>query len=355
MIRFKPDATNDYPYHSLLKLNEILTLYHGKDYKCLKEGNIPVLGSGGIIAYANEALCNWPCVLIGRKGTIDRPQYMDTPFWCIDTLYYTKAKPNNSPLWQFYLFQTINWNKYNTSSSIPGLNIKTIENLKVNVPCYKEQQEIADFLSTVDNIIESSIDEEKQLKLLRKHTISKIFNQEVRFKKDNGHDYPDWKNIAINDILSLYHGKDYKHLKSGTVPVLGTRGVITQVNEALCNWPCTLLVRKGTVAKPQYMDTPFWCVDTLFYSKPKTNNSAKWQYYLFQAINLQKYYASSSVPGINTHILENIKVCVPCYDEQLKIADFLSQIDDAIEYTKQEISLWQQLKTGLLQQLFSNK
>lgn len=140
------------------KIKDILKICHGKDYKHLESGKYPVLGTSGIFTYVNQYLCDWPCALIGRKGaSLDKPHYMDSPFWCVDTLYYSKPVKNNNPKWQYYLFQTINWMKMNESSGIPSLRASTIENIDVFVPSYQEQSNIVEFLDKIEQRIETQI------------------------------------------------------------------------------------------------------------------------------------------------------------------------------------------------------
>ena len=174
----------------------------------------------------------------------------------------------------------------------------------------------------------------------------------LRFKREDGTDYPEWEEKRVGEILTLCHGKDYKHLEKGDIPVMGTGGVITYVNEALCDWQCVCIGRKGTIDRPYFMDKPFWSVDTLFYSKPVSDNMPKFQYYLFQNINWQLYNEASGVPSLSASTIENVKVKVPDIEEQQKIADFLSAYDEAISYAKQELDKWKELKKGLLQQMF---
>lgn len=140
------------------RIGDILHILHGKDYKEYQSSNgpYPVLGTGGIIDYANKYLCDWPCVLIGRKGTIDKPQFMDTPFWTVDTLFYSKAKKQQNPKFQYYLFQTINWKRYNEASGVPSQSSSTIENISVSVPSPRVQNEIAVIFSTIDALIEKN-------------------------------------------------------------------------------------------------------------------------------------------------------------------------------------------------------
>ena len=156
------------------KIKDILKICHGKDYKHLESGKYPVLGTSGIFTYVNQYLCDWPCALIGRKGaSLDKPHYMDSPFWCVDTLYYSKPVKNNNPKWQYYLFQTINWMKMNESSGIPSLRASTIENIDVFVPSYQEQSNIVEFLDKIEQRIETQIkiisSIESQIKSINNH------------------------------------------------------------------------------------------------------------------------------------------------------------------------------------------
>ena len=182
--------------------------------------------------------------------------------------------------------------------------------------------------------------------------MQKIFNRKIRFKKDNGTDFPDWSSKKIGEILEIKHGKDYKNLPLGDIPVLGTGGIITYVSLFLCNWPCVLIGRKGTINKPQFMDKPFWSVDTLFYSKPKKHNSPRFQYYLFQTINWLKYSEATGVPSLSASTIENIAKSVPCLEEQEKIASFFSTLDQKIELNERKLEGLKKLKKGLMQQMF---
>lgn len=241
-----------------------------------------------------------------------------------------------------------------SNQAVPILNKSQFEKLLILVPCLEEQQKIADFLSEVDNIIAMSEQEIESLEMQKKGAMQKIFSQEVRFKADDGSEYPEWEEKKIRDILEICHGKDYKLCKQieKKYSVLGTGGIITYVDEFLCDWECVLIGRKGTIDKPMYMDKPFWSVDTLFFSKPKEKQNVKFQYYLFEDINWKKYNEASGVPSLSASTIENIKVHIPCMEEQQKIADFLSEFDNAIEYAKEELEVWKNIKKGLLQQMF---
>jgi type I restriction enzyme S subunit len=137
------------------KIGEVLKVKHGKSQKEVenKSGLYPILGTGGLMSYANQFLYDKPSVLIGRKGTIDKPQYMESPFWTVDTLFYTEIFNNNLPKYLYYKFLQIDWYSYNEASGVPSLNAKTIEKISITIPPLKEQTAIATALSDIDALI----------------------------------------------------------------------------------------------------------------------------------------------------------------------------------------------------------
>ena len=72
------------------ELQDVLSIRNGRDYKSFGEGNYPVYGSGGIMTYVDRYAYDKPSVLIPRKGSIDKLYYVDTPFWNVDTVFYTE-------------------------------------------------------------------------------------------------------------------------------------------------------------------------------------------------------------------------------------------------------------------------
>ena len=99
-----------------MKLKNVVKICYGKCQKNVEvdfNSGIPIMGTGGIIGYSSKALYNKPSILIGRKGTIDKPYYIDKPFWTIDTLFYTIINDSIAiPKYLYYLLSTINFHKY---------------------------------------------------------------------------------------------------------------------------------------------------------------------------------------------------------------------------------------------------
>ena len=135
------------------RLGEVLKVRHGKSQHgiTVSDGEYPILASGGEIGRTNTALYDKPSVLIGRKGTIDSPQYADTPFWTVDTLFFTEISAGAEAKFVFYKFTMIPWRSYNEASGVPSLNAKTIESIEALFPPMKaEQTAIAEVLSEMD-------------------------------------------------------------------------------------------------------------------------------------------------------------------------------------------------------------
>jgi len=134
------------------RLGEVLSVRHGKSQHQIvaNDGKYPILATSGEIGRTNTFLYDKPSVLIGRKGTIDKPQYQESPFWTIDTLFYTEIATETSPKFIYYKFITIDWLSYNEASGVPSLNASTIEAIEFQCPDVEEQTAIATVLSNMD-------------------------------------------------------------------------------------------------------------------------------------------------------------------------------------------------------------
>ncbi|WP_297899759.1 restriction endonuclease subunit S, partial [Methanobrevibacter sp.] len=171
------------------KLGDILEVHYGKDYKHLGSGKYPVLGTGGIMTYVDTYLYSKESVLIGRKGSINNPFYINEPFWTVDTLFYTDIH-DTFPKFVFYLISTINWFKYNEASGVPSLSASSIKNVKIKISSFAEQEKIANFLSIVDKKISLLEDKLDLFKDFKNFCMQQLFAQKLRFKNAKGENYP---------------------------------------------------------------------------------------------------------------------------------------------------------------------
>jgi len=139
------------------RLGDVLNVRHGRsqgEVEC-RIGKYPILATGGQIGWADAPLYSKPSVLIGRKGTIDRPQYQATPFWTVDTLFYTEISEAADPRYLYYLFLTIDWRSMNEASGVPSLSSRRVEGVDIRIPHVGEQRAIREVLDDVNLEIES--------------------------------------------------------------------------------------------------------------------------------------------------------------------------------------------------------
>lgn len=135
------------------KLSEILTIKNGKDYKSHSKGNVPVYGSGGIISYIDTAVYDKPSVLIPRKGSLDKLYFVDTPFWNVDTIFYTEINTELvEPRYLYHYLKQAHLEKLNKAGGVPSLTQAVLNNLTIPLPPLPIQQEIVRILDTFTNL-----------------------------------------------------------------------------------------------------------------------------------------------------------------------------------------------------------
>jgi len=162
------------PHHwTVRRLKFMARIQNGKDYKeVVSEDGFPVIGSGGEFAKASVYLYNGESVLLGRKGTIDRPRYINGPFWTVDTMFYTEVAADVSAKYLYYCALTINFLKYATSTALPSMTQQDLGAIPFALPKHDEQQAIARFLDFKTAQIDALIAKKKELldKLTEKRT-----------------------------------------------------------------------------------------------------------------------------------------------------------------------------------------
>ena len=174
----------------------------------------------------------------------------------------------------------------------------------------------------------------------------------LRFPEFQG----EWITYKIKNVLRIGNGRDYKHLNNGGIPVFGTGGYMTSVDECLYDGETTFIGRKGSINKPFYYNGKFWTVDTLFYTHSFNGITPKFTYCLFQTINWLKYNEASGVPSLSKDTIEKIKIKIPGLEEQNKIAKLMFALDERIATQNKIIDKLQSLIRGIAQKIVhSNK
>ena len=132
-------------------------IVHGKNQKEVLDsnGSYPIYGSGGnIMGYANEYLCEAGTTILGRKGTIDNPLFIDERFWNVDTAFGIIAKDNCNKKYLYYSIKKVDWAKLNTGTTLPSLTQNVVYNVAMCAPPLSEQQSIVETLDSLKSKVD---------------------------------------------------------------------------------------------------------------------------------------------------------------------------------------------------------
>ena len=142
---------------------------------------------------------------------------------------------------------------------------------------------------------------------------------------------PAWEQRKFSDIVDVCSGKDYKHLEEGPIPVYGTGGFMTSVDEALSyDRDAVGIGRKGTIDKPYLLKAPFWTVDTLFYAIPKSDMDLEFVHCSFLNVDWKSKDESTGLPSLSKEAINETIALVPSFNEQSRLGDFFYNLDNLI-------------------------
>ncbi|MCX2841298.1 restriction endonuclease subunit S [Microbulbifer thermotolerans] len=333
--------------------------FHKKNSKsCLREGDVLMVQTGdvGLVTIVPQELEGANChalIIIRFKKEAHNPHYFS---------YYLNSQQGRLRL-----------KELETGTTMKHINVGDLLHFEVPYPRAKhEQTAIATALSDMDALIgglEKLIAKKQAIKTA---TMQQLLTGRTRLpqfalREDGTHkgykqselgEIPeDWEVVPFGDVLSIRHGKNQKLVESsnGNIPILATGGQIGWANQYLWDKPSVLIGRKGTIDKPRYVDSPFWTVDTLFYSEIKSCVEPKFIFYKFCMIDWMQYNEASGVPSLNASTIESVSVSLPTKQEQTAIATILSDMDEEIQALQQRLAKTRQIKQGMMQELLTGK
>lgn len=265
-----------------------------------------------------------------------------------------------------YMLQSwkIRWQVMRESqgTKVLSLSTKRLSNIHLIIPQQQEQQKIASFLIKVDNLIKLLSQKEVSLGKYKKSMLQQIFSQEIRFKNDNEVDFNDWKVKKLSEICTINKGnqlnKDlltiddiYPAINGGINP----SGYTNKWNK-LAN---TITISEGgnSCGYINLIKTNFWAgghcysIDN-FNVNTKTNYKYLYQYLKYNELRVMRLRVGSGLPNIQKGEIANFKINLPQLEEQIKIANFLSLIDNQIEQSSKQLEKVKEFKKSLLQQMF---
>ena len=237
----------------------------------------------------------------------------------------------------------------------------TFDNVEVSIPELQEQKSIASILSALDDKIELNLQMNKTLEemalALYKYWFVDFgpFQDEEFVDSELGEIPKGWEVKQLNSILEIKYGKDHKKLEEGIIPVYGTGGIMRYVNKSLYDKESILIPRKGSLNNLFYINTPFWTVDTLFYSKIKEPGFGKYAFHFLKCLDLASMDVGSAVPSLTTQLLNRINVIIPPKKEVLKYEETATIWFNQLQSNIEENQTLTQLRDTLLPKLISGE
>ena len=255
----------------------------------------------------------------------------------------------------------------------PNLSPSVIGSLKIYIPALSEQQKIASFLSAVDKKVQQLTRKKELLETYKKGVMQQLFSQEIRFKDENGKDFPEWQRRKLGEVGKIVSGLTYSPedmVEDGTL-VLRSSNVqsrrldfndnvyvnvesfnpVKENDILICvrNGSKRLIGKNAIISKEN---------EGLAFGAFMTVYRSSFNLFLLHFFDSNSYKKEvhknlgATINSINGSDLKKFKIPFPCLEEQQKIADFLSAIDKKVETVSQQIEKTQTFKKGLLQQMF---
>jgi len=281
----------------------------------------------------------------------------------------------------YYLINTLKNELIKNSSGSTFLEIskRKIELINNYFPSLEEQTKIAEFLGSVDKQLELLNTKKEKLTLYKKGVMQQLFSQQLRFKDDNGNDYPEWEEKILGEIVDVRDGthdspkyisdskfylltsknltsngkldfNDIKYLKESDFNKINTRSKV--------DYGDILFGMIGTIGNPVLIKQKEinFAIKNMALLKKSPNVYNEFLLYQFKSfiieIQFRKLNTGNTQKFISLSTIRNLKIYTPILEEQTKIANFLSAIDKQIETVETEITKTEVYKKGLLQQMF---
>lgn len=384
------------------QLKRLLSFQNGQDYKHVEsESGFPVYGSGGVFRCASQFLYDGEAVLFGRKGTVDRPLYVNEKFWTVDTMYYAIPLEKNIGKYIYYLSTQLPFDKYQTSTALPSMTQTILGSLCVVIPNISTQQKIADYLDKVCGEVDEMVAlQEKMIEELKAYqqsviteAVTKGLNPNVQMK-DSGIDWigeiPEhWNQAKTLYVLSMPI-TDGPH----TTPDLYDEGIPFISADAVSDGYINFDNKRGYVSESFYEEcckkyipqrddiymiksgastgrTAIVETDEIFtiwsplavFRANKSIMEPRFLLYVLRSEGYQKQveinWSFGTQQNIGMRTLESLIVCYPSLSEQQQIASFLdtkcSEIDSLIALKQQKIEELKEYKKSIIYEYVTGK
>jgi len=348
-------------------LNDVLEIKNGKNQKAVEnsEGQYPIYGSGGVIGYADDYICDADTVVIGRKGSINNPIYVSEPFWNVDTAFGLVARREVLlPRYLFYFCKKFDFEKLNKTVTIPSLTKSDLLNIKIKLPDIDEQQLVVDKLIRIESVMEFRKQELNVLDNLIKARFVELFDgkypEDTLLNLCNIVDYRGKTPEKVEHGLPFITAKNVKmhhmtlepreYISKETYDKVMVRGFPKEGDVVF-----TTEAPLGNVCRIPHFDTEFYIGQRIVTMQTDALNPTYLEYALSDEEFVRKYMGKSSgstVTGIRVRLLQQLTIPVPARTLQDEFSTFVNQVDKSKVAVQKALDETQMLFDSLMQEYF---
>ncbi len=354
------------------KFSEVLTIINGKNQKSVENpnGKYPIYGSGGIMGYADHYICHADTVIIGRKGNINHPIYVETPFWNVDTAFGLEANQNKLfPKYLYYFCLNFDFEKLNTTVTIPSLTKQNLLKINLPLPPLETQKQIADTLDKVTRTIDLCHAMLEKLDLLVKSRFVEMFG-EINLTPQKS----EWKPISAlgtvvggstpkTSVEDFWNGNlkwiTPAELSLDTGYLYDSVRKITKAGANSCSLQLlpkntVILTSRAPIGKVAILGAEMYCNQG--FKNIICNNTIIPQYLysilLYNTDFLNSLGRGATFKEISKSIVEQIRIPVPPIALQQQFSDFVEKVNKSKSTIKQTLAQAEMLKKSLMQEYF---
>lgn len=324
------------------------------------QGPIPYYGASGIVDWVNDFLFDEELILLGEDGENILSRNCRLAFrisgktWVNNHAHVLRPNSDVSIGFLCDYLESLDYASRNSGTAQPKLNRQACEAIPVALPpTTREQSAVATALEDADALVKSLEHLLAKKRAIKQGAMQSLLTGATRLP---GFTEP-WEVQRLGDVLAVCHGKSQAAVASpdGPYPILASGGRIGWARSFLHGGPSVLIGRKGTIDSPQFMETPFWSVDTLFFTRIFEPHCARFLFYRFLLIEWRRYNEASGVPSLSARTIEAIELLIPPPPEQAAIAEVLADLDADLDATTAKLHKARAIKQGMMQELLTGR
>ena len=364
-----------------LKLHDLCKINYGQSPNRIldQEGIYPVVGTSGTTRKGKDYFIDGETVIIGRKGSIDKPNYYNEKIWVIDTAFFTSDHKNLDCRWLYYYLDNSRLSRLNESTGVPSLSRATLYNLELLCPPIFEQQKISQILSTWDRAIErvQRLIEAKQRQ--KKGLMQGLLTGRLRFPEfgepaeEMGKIPNGWKVVEFHDCATRSKKKidpvmndfnfrcvELEHISQETGKIIGETESKQQTSTKNYFRPGNVLFGKlrPYLHKFAYCDFEGVCSSEIWVLQTKSICTSRYLFYLVQTdtfLSASIQTTGTKMPRSDWSVVRKAKFALPALEEQERIVVLLDQVELNIELLERYVMQLKQQKKGLMQKLLTGE